>query len=249
MEILAESVRFLFGHLPAYIRLAALPILLFILASVVPKILIQLGRTDDSDSGSTLLFVASSTILVLSYLLSLVSFTTAWHRLVIDGPGGGGRLRLGRSERRYLGYLLLLALAFLAAYAVGARLTALSPANLGQAAGRVVLPLLVFLVTVRVLLVFPAAATGQPLSLVDAWDLARGNTLRLIGLFAVLLASWWLLAHICLTVQTLLPAWSLALGGVNMIVGFAYWGLIVTALSMCYRTLAGIPEERQDIAS
>ncbi|WP_119460392.1 hypothetical protein [Rhodospirillaceae bacterium SYSU D60014] len=233
LQILADSIRFLFGRFPTFLRLAALPILLLGLAFVMPKILASSGQA----SSTGLLFVAFTSILVISYVLSLISFTTAWHRVVIDGRS---RLRLGRSEWRYLGYSLLLLVGLLVAQFIGVSLAGAVPAMAGKVAVALAPLLLVFFLAVRVMLVLPAAAAGQALSLVDAWDLARGNSLRLIGLFAVILVSWWLLAlagQMLATATDISSPWYLAIRGAEMAVGILYWGLTVTAMSLCYRWL------------
>ena len=239
LQTLADSIRFLYGHFPTFLRLALLPILLHILVLVRPAILPLRRQVDTSDPSAGPLFVVFSSILVISYLLSLVCFTTAWHRVVIDGRS---RLRFGRSEWRYLGYVLLLSIGLLVAQFIGASMAEAIPAMAVSPIVALVPLLLVFFLAVRVAFLLPAAAAGQGLSLVDAWDLGRGNTLRLTGLLAVPLASWWLFAlagqMLATAVDTSSP-WLLAIRSMMMLVGILYWGLIVTAMSLCYRMLAG----------
>lgn len=240
LQILADAFGFLFGHFSIFYGLAALPILMLCLPFLTLWILAPSGWLGYAGSAAISAFWA---IFFIAYVLSLLSVTTAWHRTVLGGQGEP-RLRLGKPEWRYLGYSLLLLIGWLVTQVAGASLAGVVPVTAGKIVATLVPLLILFVVAARVVLVLPAAAAGEALSLIDAWDLARGNGLRLIGLFAVILVSWWLFSlagQMLVTDPAISPSWGLAVRCAAIVVGFFYWGLIVAAMSLCYRRLAGDP--------
>ncbi len=156
---------------------------------------------------SSLLGATLASVLIQSAVAAMT--LVVWHRLVMQGYEVGARtvpMRVGLSEIRYLLRWMLISLMFLGimagtvvglvmlAFAVMVAMQAVSilaaggGMRLGEQGelltviGEVSTPLAVLAAiyfTTRLSLVLPATATGKPTGFDHAWDVSRGNGLRM----------------------------------------------------------------------
>lgn len=186
VEIAVETYRLVFGRLDLVLELGWLPLLVLLAATILPDLL--LART--APPAAALGFTLPDTIEAVVAIFSLNAFAVRWHQVVLYGraqaiPAGLFR----RSYARFLLYTaalylvsLLLMAAIIAAVAggIGAGMAS-NGAALGAVLAAGIASVLVWLVSARLALLFPAAALGTPLSPLAAWRLMRGNSWRLIG--------------------------------------------------------------------
>jgi hypothetical protein len=182
-EVMVEAYRGVFGHLSLLLDLAWLPLLLLLAATILPGYL-QLYRGLSilpGWSGDEFGLSFENLIEALAGLLCLSAFAVRWYQsLLFDG---GQRVPPGiflGAWLRFLAYMLLLYL--VAATLLAAMLladAADAPGYLAPLAGAATI--VAWLAPVRCSLLFPAAATGKPLSFAAAWQALGGNTWRLFA--------------------------------------------------------------------
>jgi hypothetical protein len=98
------------------------------------------------------------------------------------------------------------------------------------------------LASIRISLIFPAAAINQSMSFRTAWDWLEGNYWRLVATgfacyFPFVIAGY-LLGIIARTLPSL---FSIIFDALQLAVSFAGWAVVAAALAHVYRDLAGPP--------
>ena len=177
------AYRFVFGRLGLFLELAWLPLLLMLAVAILPAILPSLAAPD-SDSIVLRLLPDIGQLVVGG--LCLNAFAVRWHQMALfPNPVDAQAQSWLRPWLRFLLYTFAFYLVNLAM--LGLLLLVSSGADLNQPdqiamlllATAVAVP--VWLGMVRLSLLFPAAAYGQPLGPGAAWNAMRGNTWRLIA--------------------------------------------------------------------
>ncbi|HTC18309.1 MAG TPA: hypothetical protein VK690_04280 [Stellaceae bacterium] len=177
------AYRFVFGRLGLFLELAWLPLLLMLAVSIIPVFLPSLAAPD---SDNIVLRLLPDIGQLVAGGLCLNAFAVRWHQMALfPNPTDAQAQSWLRPWLRFLLYTFAFYLVNLAM--LGLLLLASGGADMDQPdqivmvllATAVALP--VWLGMVRLSLLFPAAAYGQPLALSAAWNAMRGNTWRLIA--------------------------------------------------------------------
>ncbi|HEX4113698.1 MAG TPA: hypothetical protein VH020_14290 [Stellaceae bacterium] len=180
----ATMVRFayrsVFGRLGLILDLGWIMLLVLLAVQILPDVLLP-GR----HGGAETQFDALDYAQALISLLALTAFAVRWHQLLLVGdPHRQPTAAFFRGWSRFLIYgCIVYALIGSIAAVAGAtmsRMTGSTATEALVAVAALIVGVLVALATVRCGLVFPAAASGKPISLVAAWRLLRGNSWRLV---------------------------------------------------------------------
>lgn len=180
-EIMVEAYRGVFGQLSLLLEVAWLPLLLLLAASILPGYLhLYRGIAGfPAWRGDRFGLTAENLIEALTGLLCLTAFAVRWYQvsLFTGGRSAPAGIFLG-AWLRFLLYTVLLYL-IAAALLVVLLLTDRDgvPDVVGLVAGAAMMA--AWLIPVRCMLLFPAAAIGKPLSIGAAWRGLGGNTWRL----------------------------------------------------------------------
>jgi hypothetical protein len=183
-EVMVEAYRSVFARLNLLLDLAWLPLLLLLAATILPG---YLRLYADLPAWSSEQFGLTSDDLIEAVvgLLCLSAFAVRWYQsLLFTGRVPQG-LFLGGWLRFLLYALLLYLIAALLLTAVLFVDTAQTPSYVAPLAGAGMVA--AWFASVRCSLLFPAAASGQPLGIAAAWRAMNGNTWRLFA--TVLLVS------------------------------------------------------------
>lgn len=243
-----------FGNLDVLARVAWVPALAMVLASLIQAALVRGPGPDGEGAGISL-----ALILVQAMIwVALVPAAAAWHRFIVLGDEPAARVRYvwERTESRYLMTLLVVwmvsNLPFIAAALVLAPLATGLGGPAVSAAALVLLALAFLMVLSRLALALPAAALDEDASLGRAWRLSAGNAWRLLGVSLTTLLPFVMLAGL-----VLVPIW-LMIGGatgpddpagpsaialafaaaVDAVVSLLALALLLTLFSGCYLTLS-----------
>lgn len=194
-----------------------------------------------------------SVISALVALVLYVMFAVAWHRrfLAQEQTTVGTALRWGPRQMRFLARFLALAMVMIAVgFVLAGSLTVGAVAAAGSGTGPVKLLALfgalvgIMLVYSRLLLIFPAAALDERMSLTDSWRLTRGNSWRMVGISFLPFFPIWIVSAL-VSVPILAAVSALGLAGsltatlvaslLEQVFVFAGVAVTVSALSIAYR--------------
>jgi hypothetical protein len=188
-EIMVEAYRGVFGQLNLLLEIAWLPLLLLLAAAILPGYL-HLYRgliTLPTWRGDRFGLSAENSIEAVTGLLCLTAFAVRWYQAALFTSGRSAPAGIFVAAwLRFLAYTLLLYL--IAAVLIIVLLLSDQdsvPEIVGIVVGAAMMA--AWLVPIRCMLLFPAAAAGKPLSIAAAWRGLAGNTWRLFA--AVMLVS------------------------------------------------------------
>ena len=180
-EVMVEAYRGVFGQLNLLLETAWLPLLLLLAAAILPgylhlyRGLIALPTWRGDQFGLSI----ENSIEALTGLLCLTAFAVRWYQVTLfAGARGAPTGIFSGAWLRFLLYTLLLYL--IAGLLVVALLLSEQdgvPDYVGFIAGVAIMA--AWLAPMRCMLLFPAAASGKPLSIAAAWRGLSGNTWRL----------------------------------------------------------------------
>ena len=180
-EIMVEAYRGVFGQLNLLLETAWLPLLLLLAAAILPGYLHLYGGLVAWPSwrGDRFGLSIENAIEAATGLLCLTAFAVRWYQVTLFAASGRAPtgIFLG-AWLRFLLYTLLLYL--IAALLILVLLISDQdgvPDFVGLVAG--IAMMVAWLAPVRCMLLFPAAASGKPLSIAAAWRSLGGNTWRL----------------------------------------------------------------------
>jgi hypothetical protein len=98
------------------------------------------------------------------------------------------------------------------------------------------------LVSVRISLVFPAAAIDQPISFRTAWDWLEGNYWRLVATEFACYLPFVIVGYVLKIIARTLPSlFSIIFDALQLAVSFAGWAVVAAVLAHVYRDLVGPP--------
>ncbi|MGH3183499.1 MAG: hypothetical protein ACRDOE_16580, partial [Streptosporangiaceae bacterium] len=186
-EVAVAAYRAVFGRLGLILELGWLPLLTLLAATLgleLSSVYVLPGGEGVAD-GVRIVDLAAAVI----GLICLNAFAVRWHHtMLFADPHAVPRRLFLRAWVRFLAYTLLFYLLaaglMLGIVASGAMLGAASAGDAGpemRALAAGTLGVALAFCTVRSALLFPAAASGRPLTWPAAWRLMRGNTWRLVG--------------------------------------------------------------------
>jgi hypothetical protein len=175
-EVAASAYRSVFGRLSLFFDLAWLPLLITLLAAILPGYLRFYGGLGPFPHwiGDDMGFGIEALIEAVVGFFCLNAFAVRWHQTLLVPRSAAPPPFIGP----WLRFLLYTALFYLFAAALVALLFSVNDDSrwpVGIAA------IALWLVPVRCSLLFPAAACSQPLSFAAAWRALRGNLWRLLG--------------------------------------------------------------------
>jgi hypothetical protein len=180
-EIMAEAFRGVFGQLSLLLDVAWLPLLLLLAAGILPGY-VHLYRGLAAWpvwSGDRLGLNLENVIEAVVGLLCLTAFAVRWYQVsLFTGPRAAPPGLFPGAWLRFLLYTLVLYL--IAALLIVAMLLVDRdgiPDYIALLTGAAMM--VAWLAPVRCMLLFPAAASGRPLSIAAAWRRLGGNTWRL----------------------------------------------------------------------
>ncbi len=258
-----NSITSVTGNFGAFLKIAALPGLLYILVGLAPFLPILLWQAGQLDLVAGIAPYIDIVPALISYAAGIY-FAVGWHRFLLLGDAGGTPkvfLAWRRPHWRFLLYtLLLVVLPSVASMVVV--FTILYPGlgrglNLGWPASILVLAALAVAIWLwfRVSLVYPAAAVdARGYGLKQAWRDTKGNVLRLVlvtllvfvPITAVLWIVVFLAAEIFLSPQgdpgAVVALSALVLGSVAFLaLQVLFLALTVSIFSIAFRELASWP--------
>jgi hypothetical protein len=182
-EIMVEAYRGVFGQLNLLLETAWLPLLLLLAAAILPGYLHLYGGVTAWPRwrGDRLGLSVENAIEAVTGLLCLTAFAVRWYQVTLFATTRSGSPPTGlflAAWLRFLLYTLLL-------YVIAALLIVVLllsdqdgvPDVVALIAGMAMMA--AWLAPVRCMLLFPAAASGKPLSIAAAWRGLGGNTWRL----------------------------------------------------------------------
>ena len=180
-EIMVEAYRGVFGQLNLLLETAWLPLLLLLAAAILPGYLHLYGGIAAWPSWRGDRFGASleNSIEAVTGLFCLTAFAVRWYQVTLFGaaPTAPGAIFLAAWLRFLLYTVLLYLIAGMLIFGLLFSDQGDEPDIVGLIAG--IAMMAAWLAPVRCLLLFPAAASGKPLSIATAWRGLGGNTWRL----------------------------------------------------------------------
>lgn len=216
-----------FDHIQLVVEVALLPYLIVLAVELVSLLFMH---------GGTVGRIAAALIHAAGLLLFGAVFIVRWHRFVLLGETVGGEL-LPPGWREFVIAGVKVGLAVIAGWVVLVGIALLPPAFITvplTAAGGVALTL----GALRVSLMFPAAAIGQPVTLRTAWDWIAGNFWRL---FASAFACYFPFVVLQMLVSMLASAFPsliwVVFEAVRLAISFAGAAVVAALLSHLYRDL------------
>ena len=182
-EIMVEAYRGVFGGLGAILDVAWLPLLLVLAATLLPGYVrtYTAALALPAWAGDQFGLSYENLVAAIIALFALNAFAVRWYQLLLyrDGPRVPHGIFLGAWLRFLLYTLLLYLMATLLLVAMLLADSEGAPAYVVPLAGAAMI--VMWLAPLRCSLLFPAAATAQPLSVMAAWRALGGNTWRLFA--------------------------------------------------------------------
>jgi hypothetical protein len=231
VDQVGRAYRAVFDHVQLVVEMALLPYLI-----VLAVELVSLFFTHGGMIGR----IAGGLIHGVGLLLFGAVFVVRWHRFVLLGETVGGELmppgwrefvvagiKIGAVV--FAGWVVLIGIALLPPFFITIPLTAV---------GGVALTLAVL----RVSLIFPAAAIGQPVGLRTAWDWIGGNFWRLFASAFACYLPFVVLQMLISVLASALPSLTwIVFEALRLAVSFAGAAVVAALLSHLYRDIVAEP--------
>lgn len=229
VDHVGRAYRTVFDHVRSVFEIALLPYLIVLSVKLVSLLF--------THHGGTVGRIAAALIHAVSLLLFGAVFVVRWHRLVLLGETVGGRL-LPPGWREFVIAGIKVGVAVIAGWVLLVGIALLPPGAItvpATAAGGVALTLSVL----RVTLIFPAAAIGQPVTLRTAWDWVTGNFWRLFGAAFACYFPFVVLQMLISGLASAFPSLTwVVFEALRLAVSFASAAVVAALLSHLYRDLA-----------
>lgn len=228
-----EAYRGAWNHLGEMVRLIWFPGLLYLVLSVVSVFI-------DVEENRALAVAVNLASLFLWPVIAV-----AWHRFILlgDAPPGRFHIAFGRREARYLIVSVFLTLLFIPGLILSAT-PSFMPANMTASLLSffgVLLLLVAIYFVVRLFLLLPAVAVGDPVNPRLVLERTRGNFWRLILVFAAVVLP---MMFVAILVGTLIEgSFVMRLVAVAILsLVLIFFALVnIAILSIAYRELIGPP--------
>ena len=227
IDHVGRAYRVAFAHIQLVVEMALLPYLV-VLAVELVSLLFKYG----GGAGK----IAAVLIHAVGVLLFGAVFIVRWHRFVLLGETVGGEL-LPPGWREFVAAGVKVGLAVVVGWVVLVGIALLPPAVVTvplTAAGGVSLTL----GALRVSLIFPAAAIGQPIGLRTAWDWVAGNFWRLFGAAFACYFPFVVLQMLIAALASAFPSLTwVVFEAIRLAASFAGAAVVAALLSHLYRDL------------
>ena len=257
--VLAYAYKFLWENRQDFLAYAFLPVVL--VAGVKTLTLWVTGEwqvifapapaAEAEVAAQILQLTAADLVNLVVTLATYVMFAVAWHRKFLIGNEGntvGAALRWGGRQWKFLGFfVLLLLIVILASTLLSLPIRMLASGNASSTSFAILVVLtLVGLLYGRLLLVFPAAATDQPMSLKESILRTKGRSWLMLGIavmptlpaMLVLLLVSILLSSLFVPLFGASVSLLLVMTLIQQVIIFGGIAAGVTALSIVHRELA-----------
>jgi len=257
--VLAYAYKFLWENRQDFLAYAFLPVVL--VAGVKTLTLWVTGEwqiifapapaAEAEVAAQILQLTAADLVNLVVTLATYVMFAVAWHRKFLIGNEGntvGAALRWGGRQWKFLGFfVLLLLIVILASTLLSLPIRMLASGNASSTSFAILVVLtLVGLLYGRLLLVFPAAATDQPMSLKESILRTKGRSWLMLGIavmptlpaMVVLLLVSILLSSLFVPLFGASVSLLLVMTLIQQVIIFGGIAAGVTALSIVHRELA-----------
>lgn len=231
VDQVGRAYRTVFDHVQLVVEMALLPYLIVLAVELISLFFAHSGLIGR---------IAGGLVHAVALLLFGAVFVVRWHRFVLLGETVGGEV-LPPGWREFVvvgikvgvvvfaGWVVLIGLALLPPFFITVPLTA---------AGGVALTLAVL----RVSLIFPAAAIGQPAGLRTAWDWLEGNFWRLFASAFACYLPFVVLQMLIGTLASALPSLTwIVFEALRLAVSFAGAAVVAALLSHLYRDIVAEP--------
>lgn len=250
-----EAYRGAYAHFFDLVRLVWLPVLVYIVANIAQQEFMQ-AQMEGLDPNADPMMAMAQTFTWPVVLLMLVALFTwpmiavAWHRFVLLGDRGQGpvNFHFGRREA-----IFLLTSIFVALFTLPSLILIFTAAGIGEAGGAGVMLVLSVLAivlliaavyySIRLLLLLPAVAIGEPLNARYILDITRGNFWRLFGIHllnALILVGISILVSLVALIFISIPGLAFVNYALQALVIIVYQITSVAILSIAYRDLSGM---------
>lgn len=260
-DVAIAAYQAVFGRLGLALELGWIPILVLLVAVLVPGLVTGYLLAPDGGAvfaGPRGMFDLDDLAESMISVLCLNAFAVRWHHaMLFPDPQAVPRRLFLSAWARFVIYTLLFYVISLALFATivasGVRSDAIiaDAASAGLAASASVLAIAVSFAMVRCSLIFPAAAYGRPLGWGTAWRQMRGNTWRLIAttllvLMPIIMIVGFVLNRVAAAVHfgtpdamSLHPPLGLFLlnGVIEIVLNFVFVALSASILSAFYRRI------------
>jgi hypothetical protein len=220
-----------FDRLQLVGEMALLPFLVMIAVEIAVHFL--------HSAGSVLGAAVFGIVHAIVQLVFGLVFIVRWYRfLLLNETVGGGLIPPGWTASLVVGIKLVLFM--LAAIIPIVVVTFLIPIVAPPLS--LIGAIAIALVSVRVSLVFPAAAIDQPISFRTAWDWLEGNYSRLVATEFACYLPFVIVGYVLKIIARTLPSlFSIIFDALQLAVSFAGWAVVAAVLAHVYRDLVGPP--------
>ncbi len=249
VELVTQSFRILRVNWRAWLVALAIPSIIDVLvqAAFVQKVETLKQRSADTDTVLESLSGEENLLRLLAMLLvnviALTLFAVSWHRLTLLGEKPRILPRVGSEHMRFA--TLSLVLIFVTTLITLSGVGIAASGAVGIAALLAVIAVVV--VYLRLSMMFPAAAIDAPSSMAASWAMTKGSALTLfwavvLGTIPMILISLIVLSLAGIVISAIFQG--AALGGwlylgVNAILSYLSWGVVVGIVSLAYLQLNG----------
>lgn len=252
-----EAYRGAYSHFFDLVRLVWLPVLIYIVANIAQQEFVQAQMEGLDPNADPILAMAQTftwpvVLLMLVALFTWPMIAVAWHRFVLLGDRGQGAVNFhfGRREA-----IFLLTSIFIGLLMLPSLIVIFTAAGLGEAGGAgaglmlfltiLALALIIAAIyySIRLLLLLPAVAIGEPLNARFVLDITRGNFWRLFGIHllnALILVGLSIVVSLVALIFMAIPGLAFVNYALQALVIIIYQITSVAILSIAYRDLSGM---------
>jgi hypothetical protein len=225
------AYRAVFDRLQLVGEMALLPFLITLAIEIAAHFLLSQG----SVMGAAIMGI----LLGIAQLAFALVFIVRWYRFLMLGETvGGGLIPPGWTASLIV--MVKLILLMLAAIVPIALLTMIIPVI--GAPLSLVGAIAIGLASIRVSLIFPAAAIDQPITFRTAWDWLEGNYWRLVATEFACYFPFVVAGYVLKIIARTLPSlFSIIFDGLQLAVSFTGWAVVGAVLAHVYRDLVGPP--------
>ncbi|HML09442.1 MAG TPA: hypothetical protein VK432_01185 [Stellaceae bacterium] len=225
------AYRAVFDRLQLVGEMALLPFLITLALEIAAHFLISQGGMPVGVILAILLGIAQAVFAIV--------FIVRWYRfLLLDETVGGGLIPPGWTASIVVTVkLVLLIIAALVPLMIIGMIIPILGAPLSLIGG-----IAVGLASVRVSMIFPAAAIEQPIPFRTAWDWLEGNYWRLVAVEFACYVPFVVAGYVLRAIASELPSlFYIVIAALQLLVSFVGWAVISAVLAHVYRELTGVP--------
>jgi hypothetical protein len=225
------AYRAVFDRLQLVGEMALLPFLITLAIEIAAHFLVSEGGLPVA----AILGIA----LGLAQAVFAIVFIVRWYRFLLLGETiGGGLIPPGWTASIVvtIKLVLLIIAALVPLIIIGMIVPVLGP-PLSLIGG-----IAIALASIRVSMIFPAAAIEQPIPFRTAWDWLEGNYWRLVAVEFACYLPFVVASYVIMAIGTALPSlFYVVIAALHLVVSFVGWAVVSAVLAHVYRELTGVP--------